>query len=182
MEHLVIKAMNGETEAFTELIKLIQNDLFRIAQARLKNIEDINDAIQETMITSYNSIKKLKNAQYFKTWIIRILINECNKVYNNNKRRINLFNKVTTDNKVIEIKNADIVDADNRLELEQVFDMLNYDERICIVLFYNSNYSLIEISNILDLNPNTVKSRITRAKQKIKKYYKGGVENEETRR
>lgn len=43
---------------------------------------------------------------------------------------------------------------------------LKYEERIAIVLFYNSNYSLNEISEILDTSPNTIKSRITRGKEK----------------
>ena len=48
----------------------------QIARTRLNNEEDIKEAVQETIIKSYSSIRKLKNSKFFKTWIIKILINE----------------------------------------------------------------------------------------------------------
>ena len=75
-EELVNESKNGNKEAFTELILKYQKDLYRIAKMRLADDYDIDDAIQETMITAFKSIKKLKENKYFKTWIIRILINK----------------------------------------------------------------------------------------------------------
>ncbi len=58
---------------------------------------------------------------------------------------------------------------EDKLDIESMLSKLKYEERIAIVLFYNSNYSLNEISEILDTSPNTIKSRITRGKEKNKK-------------
>ena len=69
MEELVQRSIKGDKAAFTEIIHIIQSDLFRIAKSRLDNIEDVNDAIQETMIIAYKSIKTLNNPHFFKTWI-----------------------------------------------------------------------------------------------------------------
>ena len=49
MEELVIRSLNGDKDAFTQLVKLIDVDLYRIANAKLENIEDINDAIEDTI-------------------------------------------------------------------------------------------------------------------------------------
>lgn len=49
MEELILESINGNDEAYTKLTQSIQNELYRVAQARLDNIDDINDAIQETM-------------------------------------------------------------------------------------------------------------------------------------
>lgn len=53
---------------------------------------------------------------------------------------------------------------------------LKYDDRIIIVLYYGEKYTTKEISKILTVNENTIKTRLTRAKEKIKKSYKGGIE------
>ena len=80
MDELVKRAQQGDKEAFTELILLLKADLYKIAKTRIKNDEDIYDAIQETMIVAFKSIKKLKKIESFKPWIIKILINTCNTV------------------------------------------------------------------------------------------------------
>lgn len=93
MEELVSKAKNGDSKAFTELIYMIRLDLYKIARTRLACQDDIDDAVQETLIEAFYSIHKLKEIKYFKTWIIRILINKCNKIYSKNKKNNDLFEK-----------------------------------------------------------------------------------------
>ncbi len=172
MEELVLQFLNGDNEAFSKLIELIKIDLYRIAKARLHDIDDVNDAIQESIIIAYRTGKSLEKPKYFKTWIIKILINECNKIYKQNKRKINMFEKITKErNKVID-DDMDLLNVENKLDLEEILKKLSYEEQSAIILFYKNNYSLIEISNILNISPNTIKSRIMRAKQKIKKNYK----------
>ena len=79
MEDLIKKAKSGDKLAFTELMLQMQDELYKIAKIRLKNDDDVFDVIQDTMLSTYKSLKKLKHNEYFKTWIIKILINECNK-------------------------------------------------------------------------------------------------------
>ena len=81
MEELVEKSKKGDNQAFSDLIINMENELYKIARTRLNNEEDIKEAVQETIIKSYSSIRKLKNSKFFKTWIIKILINECNNIY-----------------------------------------------------------------------------------------------------
>lgn len=178
LEELVYKAQNKDMDSFEKLIQNIRSDLYRIAQTRLDDIEDINDSIQNTLLIAYKSIKKLEEPQYFKTWIIRILINECNNIYINNKKRLKLFQKLKNNKNVFQDDASDIHKIENKIELEKIYKTLSYEEKICITLFYNSKYTIKEISEILNTNSNTIKSRIMRAKQKIRKYYEGGVENE----
>lgn len=179
MEELVIKAINKDDKAFEDIITLVKNDLYRIAQARLENIEDINDAIQETLIIAYKSIKKLNKPQYFKTWIIKILINECNKIYNLNNKKLNLLKKITKNKYFEKFTDEEIFSLEKKMEVEEVLKKINYEERICLVLFYNSKYSIQEIAEILNSNPETIRSRIKRGKNKIREYNqkRGKIEN-----
>ena len=81
MEKLIKRAKEGDKEAFTQAILLIKNDLYKIAKVRTSNEDDIQDIIQETMMDAYKYIKKLKETSKFKSWIIKILINNCSKYY-----------------------------------------------------------------------------------------------------
>mgnify|MGYP004631033285 CR=1 FL=1 len=175
-EELISKIKDKDIEAFEKLVLSVERDLYRIAQTRLDNVEDIEDAIQETMIVAFNSIEDLNSFQYFRAWIIKILINECNHIYKKNNRFSRLHKKLSLDKE--EYNYGEIYELEHKIELEKVLSFLNYDDRLCITLFYNEHYSINEIAQILDENANTVKSRITRAKKKIRKYYDGGVESE----
>lgn len=91
MEELVIKAQKGDKEAFTELIYEIRHDLYKIARCRLSCEDDIEDAVQETMIIAFKNIRKLNKSDSYKKWIIKILINKCNQIFNKNKKGIFLL-------------------------------------------------------------------------------------------
>ena len=84
MEELIEQAKKGDKNAFSQLIKNIENDLYWIAKTRIKNDDDIGDVLQETIYKCYKNIKKLRENSYFKTWIVNILINECNYIYKKN--------------------------------------------------------------------------------------------------
>ena len=170
MNDLVKKIQSGDELAFKQLTLAIENDLYRVAKTRLNSDDDINDAIQNTMIITYKNAKKIKNIDYFKTWMIHVLINECNKIYNSNKRNRELYNKVITD---VDFNTFDssIQDIQDKMNFDLLIEKLNYGEKIVITLYYNSQFSCKQISKILKINVNTVKSRLTRAKNKLKKYY-----------
>lgn len=174
MEDLIICAKDGDKKAFTDLILLIQHDLYRIAKTRLNDDHDINDAIQETMINAYKHLKNLKDNATFKSWIIKILINECNKIYKKKSKNQKLFEKITIEEN-INTKVSSIENINSKMDFELMISQLNYEEKLIVTLFYNNKYSCNEISNILNMNVNTVKSKLSRAKEKVKKYYKGGI-------
>ena len=85
VEELVEKAKNGDCEAFNKLILNIQKEIYCITKSKIDNENDIEDIIQETMLKAFLHIKKLKDNSLFKTWIIRILINDCNNFYKRKK-------------------------------------------------------------------------------------------------
>lgn len=150
----------------------MKNDLYKIAKARLKKDEDVFDVIQETMITSFKSIKKLKNPLCFKSWLIKILINKSNDMYN--KR--NKYNIISLED-VKDYKNSDYIDidmVDTILDFNFLCNHFEYEKRIIIMLFYMEKFTDKEIGTILNLNENTVKSKRTRVIQEIKKMIERG--------
>ena len=155
MEELVKRAKVEDNQAFTELIMNIQMDLYKIAKAKIKDDDDINEAIQETIIKAYSSIKKLKDEKYFKTWIIRILINECNNIYK--KKKVNKIEEYNEN--VIKEADSDMINTKiNNLDFFILIDKLNEDEKIVVVLFYLEEYSTKQLDMKID---NTNKTEFT---------------------
>jgi len=168
MEELIIKSKSGDLKAFTQIFLLLKDDLYKIAKTRLICDSDIDDAIQETMIQTYKSIKSLRKPESFKSWIIRILINNCNKIYKKQKKFISYEQHL--DN-YLDDNRQNLIQTD--IDFYLLMKFLNDDERTAITLYYLENYNIKEISKILKTNENTIKTRLSRAKKKIKNNYKG---------
>ena len=77
---LVLQAKKHDKEAFVKLVENYQVSMYKTAIAILQNDEDAADAIQETILKCYEKLSTLKKDSYFKTWMIRILINNCNEM------------------------------------------------------------------------------------------------------
>lgn len=174
MEELIEQAKNGDEQAFTNIIISIEADLYKIARMRLACEDDINEAVQETIIQTFKSIKKIKKPEFFKTWIIRVLINKCNKVY-----------KKSRNNNYIEYNEAINTSYNNEdesnirnLDFLLLIKNLNYNERISLILYYQENLTTKEISKLLKEPESTIRNRISRAKAKLKNICMGGMYNE----
>lgn len=154
---LVCKAKRGNGKAFTKLMDENLKSMYRVGKGILNREDDIEDAIQNTILKAYLNIKTLKNDELFKTWLIKILINECNKIYNFNKKCISL-------DKVVEEQHKDKYED---FDLKFAVDSLPEELRLVITLFYFEDLKISEISEIVGIPEGTVKSRLSRAKTKI---------------
>lgn len=170
MEELINKAIKGDEKAFSSLILAIDDDLYKIARTRLADENDIDEAIQDTMIEAYKSLKKLRDFSKFKNWIIKILINKCNKIYR--KKRKNDISIEEFDIKDSSI--SDINKLEDNLNFYSLIGCLNYEERIIVILYYMEEYSVKEIKDIIKMNENTINTHLYRARKKIKNKYYGG--------
>lgn len=168
IKELIKKAKKGDKQAFEQIIDYYQNTLYKIARTRLNSIEDIEDAIQETIISAYKSIHKLYNISKIKSWLITILINQCNYIYKQKQKN----DTISFD--LIEGKNQ--IDTSSQIhsniEFESLMKTLNNNERTILFLYYSEKYRTKEIGKILNINDSTIRSTISRAKKKIEKKLK----------
>lgn len=166
MEEEIRKARNGDKEAFSNLMLLLKDDLYKIVRIRLKNDDDIYDVIQETMIIAFKSIKQLKKTQYFKSWIIKILINQINILYRK-KARHNIISLNELENNAY-VSNTTLESSNDILDFNLICKKLQYKDSLIMMLYYMEKFTDKEIGEILTMKENTVKTRRTRAKQSIK--------------
>lgn len=161
---MIKKAMKGDAEAFLELMDENSLAMYKVARGILKNDEDVADAIQETILTCFEKLHTLQKPEYFKTWMIRILINECNQILAHYRRM------------GLQREEREIPRQDRSLAEFEFKEMLGHVEekyRKVLVLYYVEGFKISEISGILDMNENTVKTRLTRAREQIKVFYTG---------
>ncbi len=174
MEELIKKAQKGDTEAFTQIVLELENELYKIAKTRLTNESDIQDAIQETMIETFKSIKKLRDQKKLKKWLIKILINKCNRIYKKKYKKDISIDEYNLENYIIL---NDYKNIEDDLDFYRLIKILKYEERIIIILYYMEQYTVSEIKTILGINENTIRTHLFRARQKIKDNYKGEIKN-----
>ena len=90
----VEKAQKGDKKAFEKIIMEVIDSLYRVAYGILENQEDASDAISNATLKAYEKIKTLRQAEFFKTWITKILINECNAIIIQKKNILVLWMKM----------------------------------------------------------------------------------------
>lgn len=149
-------AKNGDKEAFSRIIKNTTDSLYKVAHGFFSDYNEIADVISNTILKAYENIKSLKDEKYFKTWIIKILINECNYIIRKNKKIVYL-----------EDISQDIPSLENNetIDIEQCLNMLNQDLKNIVTLYYYEEFQVNEISQILGIPEGTVKSRLSRARK-----------------
>lgn len=155
---------------FTQNVLDLEKPLYYTAKAILRNDSDCADAVQNAIFSAFKKLHTLKNPQNFKTWITRILINECYEFLRRKKF----------------VENIDAV-SENELgycspEYSEIYEEVNaLDEkyRIAFVMFYSEGFSTSEISNILKISVSAVKTRLCRARKLLQDKLKGeyGYEN-----
>jgi len=151
-------AKQGDKDAFVCLIRAVERNLFIVARSIVKNEADCADVMQETITKAFSNIHTLKEPSYFKTWIIRILINECNRMIRKKKR----VHPVPYD-----MRKTSYTGEYEQIELFEVIDELDEQLQTIVTLFYVEDLSVKEISKVLEVSEGTVKSRLYRARQQL---------------
>lgn len=162
---LVEQAKNGNEQAFSSLIEENKLKMYKVAKSILKNEDDVCDAIQNALMSAYTNLSKLQNNQYFSTWIIRILINKCYDIAKDNQKRNNNVIDITEYNTDEGVRSYDTYKSDSIIE--NVLNQIDEELKTVTVLYYYNDYSVSEISRIIDIPEGTVKSRLSRARSKI---------------
>lgn len=166
MNTLVKRAQRGDTEAFISLMEECRMSFRRIAFGYLGNDEDVADAIQDTILDAFEHLGSLRRTEYFKTWIMRILINNCTRIYRRNKKRVGM--DACREEGRFDAGNADV-------EFRQLLQALPEDSRTIFQLYFGEEYTTREIADILGMKENTVKSRIHRGKEQLRESLQEGA-------
>lgn len=154
-------AKNGDSQAFARLIEQVKVKIYKTGMAILKNDDDTCDAIQETLESAYKNLNSLNEEKYFSRWIIRIMVNKCYDIIRKNK-------KISYINEKMQINDNGYYDVYSKeSDLENVLNQIDSDLRTTVVLYYYDDMSVSQVSEVLNIPEGTVKSRLSRAREKI---------------
>ncbi|MDE7205697.1 MAG: RNA polymerase sigma factor [Lachnospiraceae bacterium] len=167
MENLIVEAKRGDSDAFIRLMQSQLQNMYKAASAILNNDEDVADAISDTILTCWEKLWQLKNPSYFRTWMTRILINKCKDMI----RRQRGFSLVE------ELPEQPVYDTKyENVEWKDALNSLDEKHRLVMVLYYVEGFNTVEISEMLDMTESTVRSRLSRGREKLAKSFMGGKE------
>ena len=138
-------------------------NMYKTARAVLYNEEDVADAISDTILACWEKIGQLKQDGYFRTWMTRILVNKCTDIIQK-KKQFCLMEDVP------EIPSRDNGYEDT--EWKEALNMLGERYRLIMILYYVEGFKISEISSILDIAESTVRTRLSRGREKLAEDYR----------
>lgn len=145
-------------EQLGKLIIASEDTLYHVAKTLLHSDADCADAIQEAIVKAFTNLHTLRKDSYAKTWLVRIVINECYAIMRKQKNIVSLE----------EYQNQEAVWREDYSELYEAIRKLPEDTKICVTLYYLEGYSVKETAKILEVTESAVKNRLARARAKLR--------------
>jgi RNA polymerase sigma-70 factor (ECF subfamily) len=173
---LVGRAQKDDKAAFEELVKRHQSRVFAVAGGILRNREDVEDIAQQVFLKAYFSLKRFDQRAAFSTWLYKITVNECWDMLRKRKVRPLIYESDLSEDQARQFgapderaqKQPDISERlEARQRAERLLEGLDERDRTMLVLKEVEGFAVEEIAQILDLNANTVKVRLFRARRRI---------------
>lgn len=151
------KAREGDPDAFIQLMDAHKQSMYQVARGYFSNSMDVEDVLSETVLTCWERLGTLRRPEFFKTWLIRILINNCNDLIRSRRRLVPLDGIPEP---------AETIRED---DLPGLLDQLERQTRLILILHYSQGYKTREIAKMLGLPHGTVTSRLKRGRDKLEK-------------
>lgn len=169
---LVKRSLKGDKDSFTQLILNHEKTLYGTAMGIVKNSHDASDAIQDAILEAYENLDSLREPNYFKTWLIRILIHKCYAILKRSSRQIPTeFTE--------ESLGCTEDTSDTAMDIRNAMDTLSGGDRLILTLFYVEDIPIKEIASMLELSQGAVKNRLYRSRTHFKEIYcKEGIRHE----
>ncbi|MBE6052555.1 MAG: RNA polymerase sigma factor [Clostridium sartagoforme] len=168
MELEVKKAIDGDKEMLLNLILKEKDNYYKLAYFYMKNQHDALDILQEMIVIVYKEIPKLKKLSSFYIWSKKILVNLC-------KKELSKKNKFEEVDETLSLEEKGFKETENKIYLKALIESLNEDQKEIIKLRFYLDYSYDEIAKLLDIPLGTVKSRINKGINRIRKNIGGDI-------
>jgi RNA polymerase sigma-70 factor (ECF subfamily) len=173
---LVRRAQQEDQEAFEELVRRHQHRVFAVAGGILRRREDVEDIAQQVFVKAYFSLKRFDQRAAFSTWLYKITVNECWDLLRKKKVRPLVYESDLSEEQARQViaaeeKNGGGPDISDRLEARErvgrLLDGLDERDRLMLILKEVEGFAVEEIAEVMELNANTVKVRLFRARRRI---------------
>jgi RNA polymerase sigma factor (sigma-70 family) len=179
---LIEQTLAGNQSAYADLVKRHQRFVFTLAMRFAKTREDAEEIAQDCFIKAYRSLATFQRQSKFSTWLYSIVYTTAMTALR--KKRVDT-DSIDDENTFIQIENQtsgyDVNNVENKSRsyyLNQAIAQLLPDDATIITLFYNGEQSLEEIGQTMGMDPNTVKVKLFRARQRLKEKLERNLKGE----
>lgn len=165
MNEWINRARQGDPEAFIRLMEANKQSLYKIARSYCREPMDAEDAVAQTVLDGWEKLRELKNPAGFRSWLVRILINNCHDILRRRARVLPME----------EIPEQPWEDRDpGDLYFEELMGRLSEKVRPVMQLYYGEGFKAREIAQILNIPLGTVTTRLMRGRQQLSDAAKEG--------
>ncbi len=176
--HLARLALKGDQRAFAELVGIYQDKLYHMAYRMLNNRQEAEDVVQDTFLRVYKNLDRYDEALKFSTWIYRIATNLCIDRLRRRKPTYSLdaessehegldgYSMLPGDDRTPE---AELILSDTQRIVHQAIESLPAKYKTVMMLRYIHDLSLQEVGDILDMPVTTIKTRVHRGREFLRK-------------
>lgn len=180
-QYLIDKVLNGNTNAFGELVDRYQNFVFTIAIRILKVSEEAEEVAQDSFIKAYDSLSTFRGESKFSTWLYRIVYHKSlDRIKMNRRHRTYEINEEITDDTLDHIENGlEFMLSEERSDIiKKCIAQLPEEEAAIITLYYFEEQSVKEIAKVTDLTEDNIKIKLYRSRKKLFSLLEGYIKPE----
>ena len=167
----LVRAIEGDQEAFARLVELYQKPVYNLCYRMLGTPGEAEDAAQETFLRAYKNLARYDQERSFATWLLSIASHYC--IDQLRKRRFNAFSLDNDENAWLDPPDPSIGPEmlvsiqEKQAKVQRLLEKLSPKDRATVILRYWSEYSYDEIAQELSLTVSAVKSRVHRARREL---------------
>lgn len=162
MTDLIKRSKKGDKEAFALLMDMHRQMLYNTALLVLHQEDDALDAIQDAILACWENLPTLRKDQYFKTWLVKILLNKCRDIQRSQSHYAFVEELP---------ESGDEPDWDNHMDVGRAMGRLGDQDQLILSLFYYDDLNIRQIAEALSISEGAVRTRLTRSRERFKKIY-----------
>ncbi|MDX2048116.1 MAG: sigma-70 family RNA polymerase sigma factor [Chitinophagaceae bacterium] len=169
---IISLVLKGEQQAFAVLVDRYQNYVFTLALRFTKSREDAEEVAQDIFVKAYRSLADFRGSSKFSTWLYTITYNT--SITHLRKKKL-ATSPIDDERTFMQLEShessfsANVMEQKSRINMvNEAISMLSPDDANIITLFYKAEQSLEEIGRVMGIDPNTVKVKLHRARQRLK--------------
>jgi RNA polymerase sigma factor (sigma-70 family) len=171
-DQIINRILKGDQSAFALLVEKYQNYVFTLVLRFIESREDAEEIAQDVFVKAYRSLADFRGDSKFSTWLFTITRTTCLSFLR--KKKLDTIS-LDSEKSGIQVENRESGFSANGIEqksrhamLNQAIGMLSPDDTQVLTLFYKGDQTLEEIGKIMRLDPNTVKVKLHRARQRLR--------------
>jgi RNA polymerase sigma-70 factor (ECF subfamily) len=169
---IISRVLSGEQALYADLVKRYQNFVFTIALRYTPNREDAEEIAQDVFVKAYRNLADFRGESKFSTWLYAIVTTTCITFLRKKKLTVHSLDNEqvfeVADSQNAAFRANQIEQKSKAQVINEAIKLLSVDDARIITLFYKGEQTLEEIGRIIGAEPNTVKVKLHRARQRLK--------------